>query len=184
MTFDPAAYGSAVESILRLDDRDGMMPLVCGPCSSDEARRILKTTSAKDLFPRARHPEAALSGLYLLFSCFDESHSVSQDLHTVEGSYWHGIAHRQEPDAFNAKYWFRRVGEHSIFPDLLEAAAELANGRRVPFTSSAKWDPFGFVDFCDNTRSLPAESPDALLATQIQREEWRLLFDHCARPKS
>ena len=57
-------------------------------------------------FPRARVPEAALSGLYLYFSCWDEAHVIAQDLSSAEGSFWHGIVHRQEPDAENASYWF------------------------------------------------------------------------------
>src|SRR5207245_11135 len=54
------------------------------------------------------------SGLYLRFNFLDESHTISQGIHTVEGSYWHAIMHRREPDYSNAKHWFRKVGQHPV----------------------------------------------------------------------
>src|SRR5215210_6878268 len=127
MRFDLSKYGKEVESLLALDSGgERLMPLEAGECSSEQARSILKTKAARDLFPQSRAPEAALSGLWLYFSCLDESHGISQDIHTPEGSFWHGILHRQEPDAGNAAYWFRRVGDHPVFPALRESAAELA----------------------------------------------------------
>ena len=76
----------------------------------------LSGKSASQLFPGAFSPEAALSGLYLYFCAYDQSHSISQDISSVEGSFWHGIMHRQEPDPGNAGYWFRRVGTASDLP--------------------------------------------------------------------
>ena len=122
------------------------------------------------LFPQARAPEAALSGLYLYFSCFDEAHSLAQDIPTPDGSYWHAIAHRQEPDAANAAYWFRQVGAHPIFPALAQAA-----GLPPP------WDPFAFIEQCEHARGQPGSEAE-LRARRIQLLEWQLLFDYCARP--
>src|ERR1041384_5983899 len=51
-------------------------------------------------------------GLYLRFNFLDKSHTVSQGIHSVEGSYWHAIMHRREPDYSNSKYWYRRVPAH------------------------------------------------------------------------
>ena len=39
-----------------------------------------------------------LCGLWLLHDFLDESHSLSQEITTDTGSYWHGIMHRREPD--------------------------------------------------------------------------------------
>src|SRR4051794_41678662 len=47
---------------------------------------------------------ACRAGLWLLFDFLDESHRVSQELHTPEGSFWHAIMHRREPDPDNSKY--------------------------------------------------------------------------------
>src|SRR5260370_12596566 len=123
--FALAAYGKDVARILALDGNgERLMPLAMGRCSSDRAHQLLQSKSAAGLFPESRAPEAALSGLYLYFSCLDEAHTIAQDITTPEGCYWHAIMHRQEPDAGNAGYWFRQVGTHAIFPALREAAAE------------------------------------------------------------
>lgn len=179
MLFDKSRYGPQVEAILKLDERDGLMPLAFGSPASVEARSALTGLSARQLFPESRAPEAALSGLWLLFSYFDESHTISQDIHTADGSYWHGIAHRQEPDEFNAKYWFRKVGQHAIFPELAAAVLEIDSGS-VLRMSPEKWDPFQFIDFCEGARARPG-SGEERVAREIQRAEWRLLFDYCAR---
>lgn len=116
-------YSSEVVAILALDgDGERLMPLAMERCSSEAARARLQAVSAARLFPGARAPEAALSGLYVYFSCFEEAHQIAQDIATAEGSYWHAIVHRQEPDAGNAAYWFRQVGAHPIFPALARAA--------------------------------------------------------------
>src|ERR1700722_1006766 len=134
--FQPADYGAEVAEILRLDGNGArLMPLAMEQCSSEAARERLRGASAGRLFPQARAPEAALSGLYVYFSCFEDAHAIAQDIPTMEGSYWHAIVHRREPDAGNAAYWFRQVGAHPIFAALAEAT-----GRHAP------WDPFAFID--------------------------------------
>ena len=69
-------------------------------------------------FPGTPHrPRLALAaGLLQIHDFWDASHDAAQradDQGEREFSaYWHGIAHRREPDAGNAAYWFRRVGRH------------------------------------------------------------------------
>lgn len=181
MLFDPATYGPTVQDLLALDGNgERLMPLASGTCSSLEARSRLRQASAKDLFGSSRAPEAALSGLWLYFSCLDESHSLSQDIHTAEGSFWHAIMHRQEPDPWNSGYWFRRVGVHPVFPRLAERARELAAAiPKAGFQPGAKWDPVAFIDFVEAARERPASESERL-ALLIQRAEWQILFDWCA----
>ena len=50
------------------------MPLVMERCSSEAAPERLRAASSPRLFAGARAPEAALSGLYVYFSCFEEAH--------------------------------------------------------------------------------------------------------------
>jgi hypothetical protein len=181
--FDPTAYGEAAASVLALDQNgERLMPLAGGSCSSEKARNLLKSKSAHDLFPVSASPEGALSGLWLYFSCFDECHSICQDLETREGSFWHGILHRQEPDAANAAYWFRRVGTHPTFPQIHTAASAILSRYSVPFELKDKWDPMEFIHFCEEARQKPGSEAEKA-ALEIQRAEWQALFDYCARPR-
>jgi hypothetical protein len=169
-TFRAAEYGKKVAELLALDGNgERAMPLVMGECSSEAAREGLRGASARLWFPGARAPEAALCGVYVYFSCFEEAHKLAQDIPTAEGSYWHAIVHRGEPDASNASYWFRRVGVHPIFAALAAA------------TGTKPWDPFAFVEACERARREPGSEIEARAkATQLM--EWQLLFGYCGRP--
>lgn len=154
-----ADYGLEVAAILALDgDGERLMPLVMAGCSSEAARARLRAASARELFPHGRNPEAALAGLYVYFSCFEEAHSLAQDIGTAEGSYWHALVHRQEPDAGNAAYWFRRVGSHAIFPALARAAGQ-----------EGRWDPFAFLDLCERARRQPGSELEARVCRARRR---------------
>jgi hypothetical protein len=161
-------YGAEIARILAIDG-DGLrpMPLAGGRCTRPEARDALQAVNL---------PPAVLAGLYLYFSCWDEAHQVAQDLETPEGSYWHAIVHRQEPDASNSGYWYRQVGKHAIFPALRARAAEIG----VDF--GAAWDPIKFIEYCERAREHPG-SPEERKAMDVQLVEWQLLFDWCARAK-
>ena len=173
MKFDPTAYGPVVASIFALDGNgERLMPLASGRCSSPEALAKLQGTTQKSLFRNSRAPEAALSGLYLYFSCLDQSHEISQSVHSPEGAYWHGVMHRQEPDPGNAGYWFRQVAAHPIFPELAKTAQHIG-------AMQAPWDPIRFVEICERARRQPG-SPLERMALETQRAEWQLLFDYCA----
>src|SRR5262245_3674168 len=43
-----------------------------------------------------------LAGLWLAHDFLDESHAISQEIETPDGSYWHAIMHRREPDYWNS----------------------------------------------------------------------------------
>lgn len=127
---------------------------------------------------------ACLAGLWLYHDFLDESHALSQELATAEGSYWHGIMHRREPDYGNAKYWFRRVGPHAIGGDVAKSARKLAAKSSLDTASlflveQTAWDHFRFVDLCE--AATEGRSTAAGLCRNIQLCEWFLLFDHCWR---
>ncbi len=131
------------------------------------ARAALAALSPERAFPALVDRSMALaciSGLWLLHDFLDESHTISQEIDTPTGSYWHGIMHRREPDASNAKYWFRRVGNHPVFDQLTEEF-----GRR--------WDPFAFIDRCEACRGTGNE--EETTCQRLQLREWELLFDWC-----
>lgn len=185
MRFDPTVYGGQVSQILALEGcGERLIPLVAGRCASAAVRARLEGQTGAALFPHAAAPQAALGGLWLYFSCFEEAHEIVQDLPSTEASLWHGILHRQEPDSGNAAYWFRQAGPHPIFPALVKAAVEIvARYPEAEFRPSVKWDPFGFILFCERAREQPGSRSEAA-ALEMQRAEWQLLFDYCARPKA
>jgi len=121
---------------------------------------------------------ACMAGLWLYHDFLDESHSISQDLHTIEGSYWHAIMHRREPDYANSKYWFRRVGEHPIFDPLRVAIVNLSKGRMWPTClGEKKWDALGFVDLCEKQADPNAMAHE--FSRRMQQIEWWMLFEYC-----
>lgn len=185
MLFDSTLYGKEVAQILAFDEKGArLIPLVAGTCCSQPARELLTAHSSTSLFPGAPSPEAALAGLWLYFSGADEAHAIVQDLNSPEACFWHAILHRQEPDSGNAAYWFRKVGTHPIFRSLCSAAdAILTRHPAAEFRTGGKWDPFSFIMFCERARQQP-NSAQEIAALEIQRAEWQLLFDYCARPKS
>ena len=179
MPFDPRAYGESAAHLFSLDgDGERLMPLVQSGGGAPDARREIHAR-APGLFDGAAHPQGALAGIWLHFSCFDEAHSIAQEDLSAEGSYWHAIIHRQEPDSWNSKYWFRRAGRHAVFPALRDEAADLATRTGAGFRVPPTWDPAAFVDFCELAVTQPGSDAERL-ALQIQRAEWRLLFDFCA----
>ncbi len=154
------------------------LPLVRSDLQSLAPADQILSRDALTLFPRARHGQAALAGLLLRAGCWTESHNVAQNIDTVEGSYWHAILHRMEPDSFNASYWFRRVGKHAIFPSLLRSASEVVNTKGLKhWHLKNTWDAFLFIEWCDEARE--KGGPAAAAVVDIQMAEWQLLFDWC-----
>jgi hypothetical protein len=183
--WNPGEYGALVANILALTENgERLMPLAGGKCCSEEARQRIQDSKMEDLFTDGRAPLAALSGLYLYFSCRDEAHEVAQSDGSLEGSYWHAIIHRQEPDPGNSSYWFHHVGAHPVFAELLEKAGAIA--AKYPSASlkfSTTWDPLAFIDVCEGARARSGSDLERA-ALEIQRAEWQLLFDYCARRSS
>jgi hypothetical protein len=172
--FDPANYGPDAADLLR-DDR---LPELGPGTPNRSAESSLRALSVDTLFAGQqvrdhKLAQCCLSGLWLWHDFLDESHAISQEIETPEGSYWHGIMHRREADYGNAKYWFRRVGKHAV----LKTLAEDSQARSL--MPSTAWDPFAFVDLCEAI----ARGNDRRehLAREAARLEWQLLFDFCYR---
>jgi hypothetical protein len=180
--------------VRRLEERAQLPPLAPRQPWSDEVRQQIEGLTPETMFGSATiaNPHdamAALSGLFLWNDCLDLSHRLSQGIETQTGSYWHGIMHRREPDYSNSKYWFRRVGEHPLFPQVRAAAIEIlgnaGHGYRWATETTAMmeqkpaWDPFAFVDWCEACENGTLSPQSRAVLEEIQLAEIRLLLGHC-----
>jgi len=180
MHFDSAKYGADVAAILAMEaDGSALLSLLCGPCSNENAHRQLAKHDAKKLFPASKDPLAPMAGLWLYFNCFEEAHKLIDDPSSADATFWHAILHRREPDAGNAAYWFRRLGDHPIFKPLALETREILKRNPTAEFRIGQWDPFAFINFCERAREQPGSIQERV-AMEIQRAEWQLLFDHSA----
>lgn len=127
--------------------------------------QLLRQDAESDWSIAGAQRQLCLSGLWLIAGDLDQSHTISQGIASAEGSFWHGIMHRREGDFSNAKYWFRRVGNHPV----LEQLAQLSGG--------VYCDPFEFVDACSEAIR-GCDEPHAR-CQQAQWLEWQALMAHC-----
>jgi hypothetical protein len=184
--FDPQAYGPVFAPILETNRR---RPLDGGEPDS-KVKPTLKRLSIDTAFAHSRPTDSdmaacCISGVWLLYDFLDESHTISQNIDTTSGSFWHAIMHCREGDFSNAKYWFRNVGEHPVLAELGERAHVAASLRDAGSSLSdtclrdGTWDPYAFVDLCQAvTRGQTAARE---LCLDLQQAEWELLFDFCYR---
>jgi hypothetical protein len=184
-SFDANRYGPHFGPLLA-----GERLAALGPGTPDPALRPrLQELSEKDSL--AHRPivdrdmaRACLAGIWLYHDFLDESHTICQEVESATGSYWHAIVHRREPDYDNAKYWFRRVSEHAIFPHLQEESVRIAvaspeSSTARTISSGTRWDAFAFIDLRAKYCGKGNEAEE--ICRRIQLIEWQLLFDHAFR---
>ena len=160
------------------------LPLVQARPTRPRLERALREPAWAEVFPRAeRRARLALAaGLLQLFDFWDASHEAAQEADDLGerdfSAYWHGIAHRREPDPGNAAYWFRRVGRHPLFAPLAEAARPLLDAPDDAATASrllsSGWNAMAMIDLC--TQAKPG-TPHEALARRLQRLEMWLLLE-------
>lgn len=183
MSFDPNSYPAPVAALLTTAPDN---PLGPGKPNA-AARAALDALDAAALaggrsIADEQMARACLAGLWLRHNFLDTAHTISQEIDTTTGSFWHGIMHRREPDYGNAKYWFRRVGRHPVFGTLNALARSLTGSRSeagAQLAELSEWDPLLFVDLCQ--RAAAGEASLEPLCREVQQREWETLFDYCYR---
>lgn len=132
--------------------------------ANKSVRSALRDFTPAELFPGGVSDQdmaaCCVSGLWLLHNFLDDSHEISQSIHSPEGSYWHGIMHRLEGDFWNSKYWYRKVGDHPVFESI-----------------GNNWDPYEFVDACESAER--GSDEDVANVQRIAAQEWAALFEYC-----
>jgi hypothetical protein len=169
-----------------LGDDDSMgPPLIQAKPQLPALLRSMSEPAWVAVFPGAPHRArlCLAAGLLQVHDFWDASHDAAQKAddqgERACSAYWHGIAHRREPDAGNAAYWFRRVGKHPVFKLLAEEARPLLDAHGDSqlagrLNSGGAWNATAMIDLCTQTR--PGTPGEALLR-RIQRVEMWLLLE-------
>jgi hypothetical protein len=158
---------------------EGLPVVILPPRGSNELLNALNSYDWSSL-GKVRNGELLRAGALWLHGFLDESHSIAQGIESPEGSYWHALMHRSEGDFCNSKYWYRRVGRHAIFPDLLNAARQLEispHSTLAVIHEVSDWDPFRLVDAIE--QAARRETKDRVLVQAIAQDEYNLLMSYC-----
>lgn len=174
--------------ILRFNARQAYTNLVPRTAGDSQVADLLHTVSASDLLDLpVRSPEDAacvMSALWLWHDYLDESHQISQQVHTPTGSFWHAIMHRREGDFGNSKYWYAKCRDHPILQSLAIQANSIVSRADADKTllrlTISGWNGAAFVDYVQSLHESPSD-PRYAVAVSLQQLEWRVLFDHCVR---
>ncbi len=174
-----------------LGDDDSLGPgLVRQPPRMPRLAPALSESAWVAVFPGAHHGArlALAAGLLQIHDFWDASHDAAQRADDLGernfSAYWHGIAHRREPDASNAAYWFRKVGRHPVSAALTAAARPLLD-RHGDTTLTGRliggngWNASAMIDLCTQA---PPGSADETVARQLQRLEMWLLLEATVAP--
>ena len=167
------------DSLKQFVSEFGREPLTDAVTASAEVTQTIG--SLKSCLKIAADELAFNSALYLAAGALDQSHSISQDLHTPLGSYLHGIMHRREHDFSNANYWFRQAGQTSFTTGLREALDSNDKATLIAMASSKRpndMTPAILTDLHRQTITIGKRDPATTeLVNNLSWLEWRNIIN-------
>ena len=127
--------------------------------------------------------ELLLALILLWHDHLEASHVIARGTGTPDGSFVHAIMHRCEPDYGNSKYWWRRVGRPATFSPIAARVTVLleAKGEREllgRLVKNGDWNPFAFVDACEEAGGRAVSESRTSLLREVQRIEFETLLEH------
>ncbi len=184
-TMAPVDLIAALAAAALGDDGTLGPALVQGKPRHPRLARALSEPAVAGMFPSVAHPLrlAMAAGLLQVHDFWEASHEAAQQAddrgERGTSAYWHGIAHRREPDAANAAYWFRRVGRHGVFVPLAEATKPLFEAEGLASLAAqlipnGAWNASAMIELCTTAKS---GTPQERVARRIQRLEMWLLLE-------
>ena len=105
-------------------------------------------------------PGLLTCGLLVWNDDIPAAHPIAQEIDNTDGNYWHAIIHRRQGDYWNAKYWFRQIGNHPVQAEL----ASLPEAK--PFLKKGAFVAGLMVDACERA-SLRAREPSPATAEPL-----------------
>lgn len=178
-----ALLSPLAQEILSLDP-NAYRALVAPDRGNAAARDLLNNVTADALLARplvrSDEAQAVLSAVWLWHDWLDESHTISQGIHSATGSYWHAIMHRREGDFSNAKYWYAKCRRHPVMAALPAAVSGVVRSspaaQKISSLLAGGWDPDAFVDLAEEVHATPGDPRlEPLIA--VQQAEWHALLE-------
>jgi hypothetical protein len=180
----PVMAASGVNQFLELLATPDLPDLGPGPRPGVQAEGSLKE-KLQSLLTKSNLPpqnQQLITSLVLLWHDHAEpAHVIAQEIENADGSFVHGIVHRREPDYWNSKYWFRKVGRHPAYGPLAQRASSLLESNkplREVLVHEGEWDAMGFIDACEHAAKKGKPGPEHLLLRQIQKIETESLLEY------
>lgn len=182
MSKKPSTAAQSFKELIHLDDLPSLGPRRRASAwpEAEVLRRVDEWLQARALTGPVAE---ALRGCALLWhDHLAAAHGIAQGLSDANGSFLHAVMHRREPDYWNSKYWWNRVGAHPAFPSLAGRVLESVTARQDPdlachFLASGRWDPAAFVDACEAVADEPADADVPRFLREVQRLEFEALVE-------
>lgn len=183
MTAPTASRLESFKELIRFADRPALGSKRRGSALTEAVVREQTASWLKANHLEGRAGAILLGAALLWHDHLLEAHAIAQNLEDAEGGFLHAIMHRREPDFWNSKYWWNRVGTHPCFRRLAGRVLELLAARGeeelvARLLPNGRWNAAAFVDACEASEGEPAGSPLSETLIAVQALELECLVEH------